>query len=163
MALRKPLVLNGNEIEELASSDTLDASVAEVDVVQLTNNSGGAAVIGAPVYANGAGTFHMARANASGTKDVIGLVKDTSIADSASGGIQTNGVLSATTTQWDAVVTGASGGLVVGTKYMVDPDNAGKLVTYAATIDAGEFVCPVGIALSTTEMLIRLGETKKRN
>ena len=98
-------------------------------------------------------------ADAAATKDVVGLVVDTSIASSATGDIQTGGLLEATTGEWDAV-TGDAGGLTAGTQYFVDPDAAGMLTdTAPTTVD--DFVCAVGIALSTTEMIIAIHQTVK--
>jgi hypothetical protein len=163
MAQRKPLVIgSNNEIEELASGDTLDASVSEVDVISRTNDNSGSITIGQAVYASGAGEVDLAQANASSTAWVLGLVRSTSIATEASGLIQTDGVLAATTEQWDAV-TGGSGGLTAGTEYILNPDTAGRISPRSTTIDAGEYVVPVGRALSTTELEITLGPRFKRN
>ena len=152
MAARKPLVMNAGQVEQLQSGDTLDATVAEVDVLDRTNGNAGAIVIGQPVYPDAAGSVDLAQADAAGTVEVLGLVRATSIASAASGSIQTNGVLTATTTQWD-VVTGETGGLTAGAPYFLDPDTAGML-TQTAPGTAGDFVVRVGLALSTTEMMI---------
>jgi hypothetical protein len=61
--------------------------------------------------------------------------------------------LTATTGQWDAV-TGGSGGLVANTVYYLDAATAGKLTATAPTT-AGQYVVEVGMALSTTELLIK--------
>jgi hypothetical protein len=127
---------------------------------EATNANVGAIVIGTPVYVSAAGSVDKAMADALATKDVVGLVVDTSIAASATGDIQTGGLLEATTGEWDAV-TGDSGGLTAGTQYFVDPDTAGRL-TDTAPITVGDFVCAVGIALSTTEMIIAIHQTVKQ-
>ena len=152
MASRKPLVLNGGQIEQLQSGDTLNAAVTEVDVVARTNDEAGAIVIGAPVYVFDNDGVKKAQANASGTAKVLGLVTNSSVSAGASATIQTNGVLTATTTQWDAI-TGQSGGLTAGSYYFLDPSTSGKLTTTAPT-SAGQLVVNVGLALSTTEMQI---------
>jgi hypothetical protein len=126
---------------------------------EATNANAGAIVIGSPVYVSAAGSVDKAQADANATKNVVGLVVDTSIASSATGDIQTGGLLEATTGQWDAV-TGDSGGLTAGTQYFVDPDTAGLLTDTAAVV-VGDFVCAVGIALSTTEMIIAIHQTVK--
>lgn len=150
MAAKKPLVITSGRIEQLQAGDTLDASVTEVDVVNKTNDNAGAIVIGAPAYQKTNGAVDLGRANASGTVQLVGLVKDVSIAAAGSGNIQTDGVLVATTTQWDAV-TGQSGGLTTGSPYYLSAATAGRLTTTAPTA-AGEFVVRVGLALSTTEL-----------
>lgn len=152
MALRKPLVINAGQVEQIQAGDTLDAVVTEVDVVQLTNNNASAIVIGAPVYCESAGQVDLAKADASATVQALGLVKDTSITSSASGNIQTDGVLAATTVQWDAVA-GTTGGLTAGAVYYLSAATAGELTETAPTT-GGQFVVRVGIALSTTEMEI---------
>lgn len=154
MAAKKPLVITNGRIEQLQSGDTLDAAVSEVDVVSKTNANAGSIVIGQVVYIKTNGQVDLARANASGTMQVLGLVKDASIASAAAGIIQTDGVLAATTGQWDTV-TGGSGGLTVGSTYYVSAATAGALTTTAPTA-AGEFVQQVGIAISSTELEITI-------
>lgn len=150
MANRKPLVMVGGLIQQLQSGDTLDAPVSEVDVVSMTNANGSSLVIGTPVYVSVAGSVNKAKADASGTSKITGLVRDTSVASGASGAVQTDGVLTATTGQWDAV-TGGSGGLTAGSYYYVDPSTAGKLTATAPTT-VGQYVIFAGLALSTTDL-----------
>lgn len=155
MALRKPLVIVSGQIQQIQSGDVLDAAVTgEVDVVSLENENAGTIVIGAPVYSSSAGKVDKAQADAVGTVEVIGLVQPTSILTTASGNIQTDGVLAATTGQWDTV-TGDSGGLTAGAVYYLDPDTAGMLTTTAPSSE-GDFVVRVGKALSTTDMEISI-------
>ncbi len=150
MALKKPLTLYGGLPGQLLSSDTLDASVVANEVIQQTNDESGSIVIGTPVYNDAADGVKKAKADASGTTKVIGLVKDTSISASAAGSIQTNGVLSATTGQWDTAF-GTSGGLAFGTRYFLSSATAG-LGTSTAPTTVGQFVVLLGIAISTTEL-----------
>lgn len=154
MALRKPLVMVAGQIQQIQSGDTLDASAAEVDVVAMTNNNIAAIVIGTPVYCDAANGVDKAQADASGTVEVLGLVKDVSIAAAASGDIQTDGILSATTVQWDAVA-GTTGGLTAGAIYYLSPDTAG-LLTETAPTTVGDYVVRVGKAISTIEMEISI-------
>lgn len=153
MAQRKPLVIGSDgRPEELPTSDSLDAAVNSKDVVSMVNGNAGSIVIGAPVYAKSTpGTVDLARANAAGTKNVLGLVADVSISAAASGNVQTDGILTATTTQWDAV-TGQTGGLTPGTEYWLDAATAGKLTTTVP--GSGNYLVRLGTALSTTEMEI---------
>lgn len=154
MALRKPLVIVNGQIQQLQSGDTLNASVTGTDIVQKTNDNGGSIVIGAPVYVKSNGNVDKAKADASGTTRVSGLVADTSIASSASGSIQTDGVLNATTTQWDAI-TGQTGGLTPGAVYYLDVATAGKLTVTAPTT-IGQYVVEVGVAFSTSDLEISI-------
>jgi len=154
MALRKPLVIVDGAIQQLQAGDSLDATSSEVDVIVRANSNAGSIVIGNVVYPDGNGTVDLAKADASGTVEILGLVSSTSIASAASGSIQTDGVLAATTGQWDAV-TGGEGGLTAGSVYYVDPDTAGMLTATAPTA-AGDYVIRVGLALSTTELEISI-------
>lgn len=152
MASRKPLVLVSGKISQLPVGDTLDASSAEVDVVSATNKEASPVVIGTAAYIYGAGQIKKAKADAVGTSEVLGLVKSASIDADAAGFVQTNGVLAATTAQWDAV-TGETGGLTAGAWYYLSKTAGGNL-TQTAPSATGEFVVKVGRALSTTEMVI---------
>jgi hypothetical protein len=156
MASRKPLVIVDGQIQQLQSSDVLDASVSEVDVVAKQNDNLGSIVIGQPVYTKSNGNVDLAQADAGATVEVLGLVRDSSIAAAASGAIQTDGVLSATTGQWDTV-TGETGGLTAGAVYYLDPSTPGTL-TQTAPTTVGQFVVRVGRAISTTEMEISVSQ-----
>lgn len=154
MSLRKPLVIVNGRVRQIAAGDTLDAQVIEVDVVNQTNNNAASVVIGTPVYNDGSGTVDLAQADASATVEVLGLVKDASIAAAASGAVQTDGVLAATTGQWDTI-TGDVGGLTAGSVYYLDSDTAGKLTKTAPTA-TGDFVVRMGKAISDTELEITI-------
>lgn len=154
MALRKPLVITNGQIEQLQSGDTLDATVITADSIQKTNGNASTLVIGTPVYVKADGQVDKAQANASGTVQVFGFCKDVSVAASASANIQTDGILSATTTQWDAAA-GTTGGLVPGTVYFLSAATAGKITATAPTA-SGEYVVRVGTAVSATELEISI-------
>lgn len=155
MTVKKPLVITAGQVEQLQAGD----SIEHPGLFTRTNNNAGAIVIGQAVYVDGAGTVDLAQADAAGTKDVLGLVADTSIAAAATGAIITDGVLTATTGEWD-IVTGQTGGLTTGVKYFLDETTAGSLTTTAPTT-SGDFVCPIGIAMSTTELEITILVTVK--
>lgn len=155
MPARKPLVIISGLVQQLPTGDTLDAPVSEVDVVALTNGSASAAVIGTPVYISTANTFQPSRANAAATTKVFGLVRDASVAASAQGVVQTDGILTATTNQWDTI-TGQTGGLTVGTTYYLSSVAAGRLTNTAPTASS-EYVQEVGEAVSSTALEISKG------
>lgn len=143
------------QVQQLQAGDTLDAPQSGGDQINQTNAEATPVVIGAPVYVFGNDQFKKAQANAAGTKDVLGLVaKSPSIANGASGPIQTDGVLVATTGEWDAV-TGGSGGLTANTIYYLDPATSGR-ITATAPSTIGQYVVPIGRALSTTELNINI-------
>lgn len=146
MALRKPLVIIDGVIQQLPPSDTLNAQVQEVDVVILKNgNSTSALSAGQIVYASGDNTCDLAKADAIGTARPIGFVKDNSIPTSATGAIQTDGVLSLT--DWTAA-TGSTT-LTPGSVYYLSNSTAGKITSTPPT---SGYVVEVGIALSSTEL-----------
>jgi hypothetical protein len=154
MAAKKPLVITGGQIEQLQAGDTLDASVSEVDVVSETNDNAGPITIGMAVYAKSDGDVDLAQADAQGTVQVEGLVAEASISAAASGLIQTDGVLTASTGAWDAV-TGDTGGLTPGAAYYLSEATPGGLTTTAPT-SGGDFVVRVGLAISATALDISI-------
>lgn len=131
-------------VDDLESGETFQSD----SNYTATNNSGSTMVICEPVYVSGNLTVSKARANAAGTSRGVGLVLATSIANSATGLIQTSGIFEATTGQWDTV-TGQSGGLTPNTVYYLSAATAGRLTTTAPST-SGQFVLPMGIAVSTT-------------
>lgn len=156
MALRKPIVINAGQFQQLQAGDTLDAPQSGGDQIVLTNDEVGAVVIGAPVYIDAVAGFKKAQANAAGTANTRGLVAQSpSIGAAATGPVQTDGALSATTAQWDAV-TGQVGGLTFNTTYYLDPATAGKL-TITAPTTVGQLVQKVGVGISTTIMNVEIG------
>jgi hypothetical protein len=154
MSLQRPLVVNltTGEIERLSSSDYLD----ERDILHSTNNTGGALVIGTAVYQTTvADEIAKAKADSMTTAVVSGLILDVSVADAGIGGVLTDGKITATTAQWDAV-TGDTGGLTPGSKYFLSAATAGKLTKTAPSAD-GQVLAPLGVAKSTTEFEITIG------
>ena len=152
MALRKPLVIVSGQIQQLQAADTLDAVQSGGDAVTQTNDEVGAIVIGTPVYNDANNGVKKAKADAAGTSGVIGLVRDTSISAAATGAIQVGGVLTATTGQWDTAF-GTTGGLTRGVRYFLSAATAG-LGTATAPSTTGQYVVYLGIALSTTDLLL---------
>lgn len=153
MATRKPLVLGSDgRPQQLQSGDTLGIA-SETGQVEMTATS--TVVAGGPVYCDGADSFDLARANAAGTSKVVGLAV-VGITAAATGMVQVNGVLSLTTGEWDAVF-GTTGGLTPGATYFLSEATAG-IGTGTRPTTVGELVVILGIALSTTELSIRVGE-----
>lgn len=152
MALRKPLVIVSGQIEQLQSGDTLQAPIDSPNVAVLTNDESGSVVICTPVYIDANDGFKKAKADASGTRYVIGLVYDATIANGVSGQVQVDGVFTATTGQWDAVF-GTTGGLTKDTRYYLSAVTAG-LATATAPSTVGQYVVLLGTAISTTELLM---------
>jgi hypothetical protein len=154
MPARKPLVLIDGQIQQLPAADTVDAASAEVDVIGLTNGGGSSAPGGAPVHISAAYAFNLSRANAGATVQTIGLVRDPAIAAAAAGNVQTDGVLTLTTGQWDAV-TGETGGLVAGGIYFLSATIAGRL-TRTAPNTSGQYVLQIGKAVAPQALEISI-------
>jgi hypothetical protein len=150
MALRKPLVLVSGVKQQLQAGDTLDAPQSGGDVIVQTNDEATPIVIGTPVYNDAADGVKKAKADASGTSNVIGLLRDVSITNGVAGSIQTSGTLTATTAQWDAVF-GTTGGLTFGTRYFLSAATSGQ-GTATAPSTVGQNVVLLGIANSSTEL-----------
>lgn len=151
MSVRPPLVLNAGRIQQLQSGDTISAPP---ELVSLTNANGSTINICAPVYVSSAAHVDLAKGDATSTTDVIGLVYDTTIASGAAGNVIVDGIMTATTGQWDAIA-GTSGGLTAGAVYYLSAATAG-LLTATAPSTAGQFAVPVGRALSTTQLELTL-------
>lgn len=156
MTLRKPLVMVAGQIQQIQSGDTLDAVTSEVDVVSQTNGNASPIVIGNAVYTDAADSVDLAQADSSGTVEVLGLVQEVSISAAASGFIQTDGIMAATTTQWDAIA-GTTGGLTPGAVYYLSATTAG-LLSETAPSSVGQYVVRVGKAISTTELEITISQ-----
>jgi hypothetical protein len=116
----------------------------------MTNDQGTTIVICAPVYTKATGKAGLAKANAAATTEVTGLVSDTNIANAANGNIMIDGILTATTGQWDAV-TGGANGLTIGAIYYLSDANAG-ILTPTAPNAANSYIVRVGRALSAVKM-----------
>jgi hypothetical protein len=149
MSVKKPLVITNGQVEQLQAGDRLDLS----RTVGKTNNTGATVNKATPVYVTG-GNINLAQADAQSTTRVAGLLSEET-ADGDPCEVQTDGLFAATTAEWDAI-TGDVGGLTEGADYWLDADTAGQLTATAPTAD-GDFVAPVGQALSATEMEIQIG------
>lgn len=150
MASKLPLVLNNGQIEQLQAGDTLNASVTEKEVISLTAGTGGFTK-GNPVYMSAADTAIKAQANAVGTTKVVGFALST-VSAAAASNVQTSGVVALTTGEWDAIA-GTTGGLAFNTTYYLSGAAAGNIVS---TAPASGYICELGVALSTTELLINI-------
>lgn len=150
MSLKKPLVLTGGEITQLQAGDDIDAPFSGAIEITLVNDNAGAVVICTPVYSAAAGHADKANATAAGTSKVVGLSTTTTTATGGNMQVAAAGFVTATTAQWDAVVTGGSGGLVFNTLYYLDT-TAGKITT-APTTTVGQNNVFLGRGISATVM-----------
>lgn len=150
MAIRKPLVIANGQIQQLQSGDTLQ----EVEQIQLTADA--ALIAGQIVYPSSASHINKAKADSATTAKPIGLAT-AAISNGAVGGVQTDGVLTLTTTEWDALM-GTTGGLTANTIYYLSAATAG-LGTATAPTTVGHYVVQIGEAISTTELKIAIQQT----
>ena len=135
---------------------TWDHDLFGVDAIAVTNGDTASMSIGMAAYVSGADTVKRAKADASGTARVAGLMVATTGA-AGSGHIKTEGTLTATTGEWDAIA-GTTGGLTAGTLYYLSSGTAGYLTSTAPT-SVGQFVTEIGEAMSTTKMRISIRRT----
>jgi hypothetical protein len=110
--------------------------------------------IGTPVYPNANGThFTSANAAAAATAAVVGLLtKATVVGGPVS--YRDRGLLKLTAAQWDALITGESGGLTPGVLYYLSAAAAGKLVTALPTGSSSGVL--VGKAITATLMMVSI-------
>lgn len=135
------------------TSGTAEGAVAQLGV-SLTNQSGSTIEKFKTVYKTAsADQIAKAQANSATTFRVIGFAS-AAITNTSSGTIVVNGVLTGTTGEWDAV-TGQTGGLTPGSPYFLSTATAGNFTT---TAPGTGYICRVGVAVSTTQMLLNLGE-----
>jgi len=122
--------------------------------VMLTNSTGSTIAKLKALYKTAtADQIALANASASGTMRFIGFAS-ASINTASTGLVLTNGTAVGLTTDWDAV-TGQSGGLTPGAVYFVSTVTAGNITSTAPTTG---WLVRVGVAVSTTQMLINKGE-----
>lgn len=120
----------------------------------LTNNTGATIAKFKALYkTTTSDQVALANANASGTMRFIGFAS-AAINNAATGSVTTQGALTGTTGEWDAV-TGQSGGLTPGSVYFLSNATAGNITSTAPSTG---WLVRVGVAISTTTMLIDKGE-----
>lgn len=149
--IKKPLVLTNGEIEQLQSGDAL---FPVPNSLMLTNGDIGTIPIGGPVYISAANT--MIHATAEALPNVVGLVTE-AVEISIQGVVQTDGKISALTTEWDAI-TGDTGGLVAGATYYLG--GIGGLTTTVPTT-IGYYLVRLGIAVNSTDLEIKISRPIK--
>lgn len=139
-ALSNSLSIISQQVSVLSSTGHL---------VTMQNVGAGIVSAGHPVYAfTSANTVKRTDGSTSATREVIGIAIST-IAVSATGIIQTGGIVTLTTGQWDTAI-GTTGGLNPGSKYYINSNTLGT------TPGIGELSRVVGIALSPTQLLLEI-------
>lgn len=142
--------------ELISSQKEVDANKVIQDAiseVSLVTDFGTPPLPGTVVYVDSAGKIKLADANGTGTRAPIGLLK-VGGTDGDSLPIALPGTrLTLTTGEWDTIAN-ETGGLTVGSKYFMDISPGVSNTTAPST--ATDTVVAVGIALSTTTMLITM-------
>lgn len=119
---------------------------------QLLNSEATGLVEGEAVYSLAPAAVKRALATATATSTTtVGLVSE-SIAPGVVGHVVVMGPLEMSTGKWDAL-TGDVGGLVTGAFYYVSAAAAGKITKTAPAV-GGQFVVPVGRAVSPTILIV---------
>lgn len=145
--IKKPLVLTSGEIEQLQADDSMSPVPNS-----LALEAGAELVICTPVYISAADIADVADSDA--LPNVIGIVAEF-ILISATGAVQTDGKLTASTGDWDAR-TGQTGGLTAGSVYYLD--SWGTLTTTPPT---SGYLTRLGIAVNATDLEIKISRPIK--
>ena len=136
-----------------ATKSYVDASLASSgSVVTKVNTDTTVLQFGTPVHSSMVGGVAKASANTASTADLVGLIVDTEVGTGTPGQVQTAGIMTGTTGQWDAV-TEQAGGLIEGAIYYLNVAPAGRITTTAPTTP-GQYLVIIGVALSPTQMFI---------
>ena len=123
----------------------------------LTNDQGSVVPPGSIVYSDTTGTFMLASAQAVNSAAFPIGVASASIGIGASGSIAVNGPVTLTAAQWNAI-TGGSSGLTAGATYWLSQTTPGSLTTSPAlTNGTGLCLVKVGQAISTTVLMVNIG------
>jgi hypothetical protein len=107
-----------------------------------TNKDTGTHSKGQAVYLSNNDGVKLAKADAISTINAVALVADATIAASAAGNYQTAGIL------------GGLSGLTLNATYYLDDATAGN-ITSTPPSTTGHYIVEIGVAVSTTEILIR--------
>lgn len=153
MAEREPIVIVSGQLRQLPSGDTLNIGYTPgADLSFVASNVTGSTInILSAVYVDAADTINLAKADAAATSKFAGFM-EAETTNNTSGNVVFGGVVTGNTAQWDAVA-GTTGGLAANTLYYLSDADAGKITATAPTT-AASYVKPVGLALSTTNLLI---------
>lgn len=120
----------------------------------IINSSNEDMVFGQAVYSTQGIYVDLANAASITKKTVIGLIiDDLVVSQSGAGRVQSTSTLTGTVAQWE-VATGMVGGLVKGMEYFLDTVS-GRVTPFPPDAE-NQYLCPLGYALSTTQLNIRI-------
>lgn len=135
----------------------------DTNLQQATNDDFVNMTFGSPVYSDANGLLvRRAVGNSQQSKQVWGLVADSSISPGNLVNIMVGGTLTGSLSQWN-VATGMSGGLITNSIYYLSVDSPGKITPFGPTpIDGVDlWSVQIGTALSTTTMKIEVQQSVK--
>lgn len=144
----------GDEQQIVAEVASIEADILNKRFKSLINDESTTIIPGTSVYMESSGKVKKTVITAIGTAYCLGLVSGSNgagIIAAAAGNIQCNGEVTLTTAQWDAIA-GTSGGLTPGVVYYA---GAAGVLTSTLPATTGNFDTTVGIALSSTTLLLR--------
>lgn len=144
-------------IDTVSQAHSALSALGPILLMQNTDTSTVSA--GQPVYAelSAGASFKFLRANGFAGLDQVGspfagIVIDSAISVSATGRVQTDGLVSLTSTQWSEAAGAVSGHLQPGDLYYMSPAVAGRIV---AGTPSGDKAYYIGVAVSKEHLLIR--------
>jgi hypothetical protein len=144
---------NAGTVAQITAAVQTQLNIAP-QTTTIINNTTNNFIFGQPVYSLEGYSVDLAVATNIDKKDLIGIISSDSILSGGGlGNILFSGKLTGTTQQWDAV-TSMIGGLVPNKKYFLDINTG--LLTINVPTDIGQFICQVGRAISTTELIIKI-------
>lgn len=148
------------QLRDLAAGETFTGG-ADSGIAAYTTAA--AVLKGNVLYASAPGTVNKAQANSQTTTKPVGIAQ-AAAGSGTSVSVQTNGIVTFTTAEWDAI-TGQSGGLVFNTDYYLSVAAAGLLIPLSsvAAIAAGNFIVKVGRAISTVDLSFEPGQPYQVN
>lgn len=145
MTLRPPLTINAGQPEQLPFTDSL---LIRDHYALVENDNASPLIPGTPVYVVSDGVVDKAQANNLATAKVFGLAVAT-INPGEIGYVQMAGLLTLTTTEWDAVFADLDTGLQFNADYFLVATSAG-VAADTVEDDTGNWAVRLGRALSDT-------------
>jgi len=150
--IKKPLVLNNGNLEQLQDCDRL---IPVQNTLELLNDKSVQMEAGSPVCIELANIANTTKTSDIDRKDAIALAC-TIVPSNELGIFQVDGKLTLTTTQWD-IITEGIGGLLPGKVYFLAESATSGKISHIPPSTLGHYIVKLGIAISTTEFQIMIG------
>lgn len=147
MTAKRPLVITDGLPAQLASDETLDATLSTA-AIELINTTGEAQALGTPVILKVPNEFELAQGNNRARAEVVGLLKAT-VSPGITGLVQASGLITAGLAVDWALVTESETNLVPNSVYYLSTTAPGKITNIPPTTE-GAYLVRLGKALTTT-------------